>query len=979
MKLPTSDDKSSGAKGSLQLRNGASVRYISMASIRIKDGRTGARSIAHFYRNMEVWPSYDPSRILAPTPSALYSTAAKPVFMGGPGKLKLTASLHREIWIAGQRCYAKVFVANDTTKKVKTMALTLIRAETIFRLNPALDATSPTSKSTGLDADACHTSTTRKIVAETTLEMASKGTSGYATAKGWWTGVEAGGSLEFVHYILLPVSFRYHVCLLLLMTPNFKPDAISVTRSRLLEVSYFVRITVGAGSLSSEVSVQLPIRVINFLSIDPIPSFAPSQAVLPPKRHTESVETSERRSRSMDDVRGIRLARTMFESRGIAPGVGIIALDGTYRGDATLHPIGRLEVRNFTPPEALMRRAAEQRLQELVFDPGLDADASEESRYLHDWVTVKPVVVDGGQRQDDTVELQRVSHAREPQVHDSVARTPSCGGSSIEDSLQQNSPELEPGAIPLTAYSSTATQRMYNVSQETSPRRPVPKPSASAYPTSQHPTSRVSLSPGDIIDADITSDEEAGFLPDSTNSDDGSIVGALQDSGVEVDREETPDGRPNVRVSFQEELLRRRPALSRGPSEVPPLVEAISNPTSHSRPWQMGSRPLPTRMRQRSSVSTVASSMQSSRATSMAGGVDSRSSGSYSSHDSVPVPRIGGAKPVQGRPNCGTPTPVGRKYPMPNDGGAGTRTSRNIVKGGLMGVVLQPRPLPTSRTTARRSMVEGGLRTGMRTTIELKSPPPASVPRPIPQPVRSSAITSPSKEPAVSCSSATDLQRKGDSTEPHPCDKLDLGEDAAPSAPQTFHQPNTSDDPNYIPPTVSALMRTEIQPGNISASILRGPRPPPERQPSRQLKDEELLEGTSQPAPSFTKKWENNGHLTYLQQLDTTPTATNRAHQSMTSTPSKAFGPGPTSVKSRIAMLEEKNKSLDNTSGTMIGGRWSATSGISSGRSSVRPLSNSSAVTSESGISTYRESGRVRDSRRDHEGAGEGMTGSTRK
>lgn len=221
MKLPPSDGKSSGAKGSLQLRNGASVRYISMASIRIKDGRTGARSIAHFYRNLEVWPSYDPSRILAPTPSALYSTAAKPVFMGGPGKLKLTASLHREIWIAGQRCYVKVFVANDTTKKVKNVTFTLIRNETIFRLNPGLDATSPTSKSTGIDADACQTSTTRRVVAETVLEMANKGTSGYATAKGWWTGIEAGGSLEFVHYILLPVGTQCHVYLELLTTLCF--------------------------------------------------------------------------------------------------------------------------------------------------------------------------------------------------------------------------------------------------------------------------------------------------------------------------------------------------------------------------------------------------------------------------------------------------------------------------------------------------------------------------------------------------------------------------------------------------------------------------------------------------------------------------------------------------------------------------------------------------------------------------------------
>jgi hypothetical protein len=749
-----------------------------------------------------------------------------------------------------------------------------------------------------------------------------------------------------------------------------QPDAISITRSRLLEVSYFVRVTVGAGSLSSEVSVQLPIRVINFISIDPIPSFAPSQAMLPPKRPTDSIDTEERRSRSMDDVRGIRLARAMFESRVIAPGVGIIASDGTYRGDTTLHPIGRLEVRNFTPPEALVRR---QRLQELVFDPGLDADANGESRYLHDRAKMKLAVVDGRERQDDTAELQCVAHAKESQVYGSEDHTSSFGDSSTEDSLerQRDSPEHERRAIPLTAYSSTATQRMYNVSQEASPQRPLPNPSASAYPTSQHPTSRISLSPGDTIDGNFTSDEEASILPDSVNLDDGSNAGALQDSGAEVDREETPDRRPNVHVSFQEEPSKRSPALSRGPFDVLSPIEAISRSTSVSRPWQVGSQPLPTRIRQQSGVSTVASSMQSSRATSMAGGVDSRSSGSYSSYDSVPDPRRGGSKPAQGRGAWGACTSIGRKYPIPNDGRAGTRTSRNIVKGGPGGLVLQPRPLPSSRTAARRSMVEGGLHTNMRTTLGFKLPPPGSVPRPIPQPARSSdngsANTSPSRELVVSRPKPEGLPGKDDYTEPHPCGKLEFGES---SAPQTLHQPTASDDPNFIPPTVSALMRTDIQPGSTSTSNLRGPRPRPERQSSRQLKDEEPLEDISRSAPPFIKKWENTGHLMYLRELDT---ATSRPHQSSVSTPSRARL-GPTSVKSRIAMLEEKTKSLDNTPGTR---RWSTTSGISGVRGSVRPLSNSSAVTFEGSISTYRESGRVSDSGREYEETEEGITEST--
>ena len=955
MKLPASDGKLSEAKGSLQLRNGASVRYISMASIRVKDGRTGARSIAHFYRNIEVWPSYDPSRVLAPAPSALYSTAAKPVFMGGSGKLKLTASIHREIWIAGQRCYVKVFVANDTTKKMKNVTLTLIRADTIFRLNPDLDATSPTSKSAGLDVDACQTSTTRKVVAETVLEMASKGTSGYATAKGWWTGVEAGSSLEFVHYILLPVSVYYRVRRVAndLM---FQPDALSMTRSRLLEVSHFVRVTIGTGALSSEVSVQLPIRVINFISIDPIPSFAPSRAILPPKRQTGSVETERQRSRSMDDVREIRLIKAVFGSRFVAPGVGIIASDGTYRGDTTLHPIGRLEVRNFTPPEVLMRRVAEQRLQEV--DTGLSVDASEEPRYPQDPETMKPAITDGGETQGELLELQCVGHAREP---DSASNTTYFGDSSIEGSPERQQPsiETEGGAIPLTAYSSTATQRMYNVSQEASPRGSLPNPSD---PRDQHPTS---LYPGDTTGGHITSDEEVDILLDSVNPDEGSNIGALQDPGIKVNRGETSEYQPNVHVHLQEGPLRKSPVLSRGPFDVPSPVESVSmsaSPSPARRMWQVGSRPPPTTVRQQSSASTVASSMQSSRATSMASGVDIRTSGSYSTHDSSPGTKIGGPRPAQERPTWRASAAITQKY-TPDTGRGVTRTSRNIatpVKGGAGGLVLQPRPLPTSRTTARRSMVEGGPRTSTRTTFGLKSQPPGPIKQPIyqqtPSSERETASGSPSKEPKTSYLKTAVLENKDDPTGPHPCDKSGLGEDTAPTAGETLHQATKSEDPHFIPPTVSALMRTDIQSGIISTSVLRGPRPAPERQPTRQLKGEATFEDISRSAPPLPRKWENDGRLTYLQQLDTTPTPLSRARLSAPSTPSKAFPLGPTSVKSRIAMLEEKTKTLDGMPRNVMSGRWSATSvgpAISSGQSCVRPLSNSSAVTSESSVSTY--------------------------
>jgi hypothetical protein len=56
-----------------------------------------------------------------------------------------------------------------------------------------------------------------------------------------------------------------------------QPDALSVTRGRLLEVEYTIRVCVNAGSFASNVQVVLPIRIINFLSIDPPPRF-PSYA-----------------------------------------------------------------------------------------------------------------------------------------------------------------------------------------------------------------------------------------------------------------------------------------------------------------------------------------------------------------------------------------------------------------------------------------------------------------------------------------------------------------------------------------------------------------------------------------------------------------------------------------------------------------------------------------------------------------------------
>lgn len=172
------------------------------SSFKLKDSGASKHSIAHFYRSCEIYPYFKSTLILAPAVRPLLSSVARNVFLGGPGKLKLTGSLHRNVWVAGQKCCVGIAVDNESKKFVKGITLSLIRATTVFRSRPHLDVAS----SSFADADACQTTTTRKLVSETTLEAGLRGLRGHVTEKGWWVGVDPGVRAKFTHFILIPVS-----------------------------------------------------------------------------------------------------------------------------------------------------------------------------------------------------------------------------------------------------------------------------------------------------------------------------------------------------------------------------------------------------------------------------------------------------------------------------------------------------------------------------------------------------------------------------------------------------------------------------------------------------------------------------------------------------------------------------------------------------------------------------------------------------
>ncbi|KAJ8295547.1 Merlin [Rhodotorula toruloides] len=244
-----------GAKGPWKGKQGV-VRYIAIASIKLKSKNGSDRSIAHFYRHVDVFPYFNPALVLAPAVAPLSEEASKAMFMGGNGRVSLRATMHRGIWVAGQRCYVNVRVENESSKKVKALTLSLIRTTAIYRsdVKPSPVA-SPDLYGFVVDKGASSSKgllqSTKKKVADMTLEVGKKGTKG-VTAKGTWLGVEAGECADFAPSLLVPA------------------DALTIPRGRHLEITYAVRVSVG-GSLSADVAVEIPIRIVDFVSLDPPP------------------------------------------------------------------------------------------------------------------------------------------------------------------------------------------------------------------------------------------------------------------------------------------------------------------------------------------------------------------------------------------------------------------------------------------------------------------------------------------------------------------------------------------------------------------------------------------------------------------------------------------------------------------------------------------------------------------------------------
>ncbi|BEJ10829.1 hypothetical protein CspHIS471_0102510 [Cutaneotrichosporon sp. HIS471] len=230
-----------GAKGAFtgEKNKGPNIRYVVVGSVKLHIPKSGKRAIAHFYRPIVLLPYHNPARALSPSRQPIVEFVESRLgwsLMGEKGKVFLQVSLGRQMWIAGQRVWCEVGVRNNSNKKITRCSLAILQTVNTFGV--------PKAKGTQEFLN-----TVRRKVSEETNEADFMDVgSGHVTSKSWWTGLEPGESNRWDMSVPIPTGM------------------ISIPRSKLVEIAYVLRVT-----LNNSIFVDVPLELINFLSVDPPP------------------------------------------------------------------------------------------------------------------------------------------------------------------------------------------------------------------------------------------------------------------------------------------------------------------------------------------------------------------------------------------------------------------------------------------------------------------------------------------------------------------------------------------------------------------------------------------------------------------------------------------------------------------------------------------------------------------------------------
>ena len=237
----------------------ARIRYVLGVTMLIRD--QGKQYLVRSSQDVSVISVYDPEKALMSLPSPLTASDEYTRHSAnGVETIKVTAGLHRQVWVSGTSIFADVHVANSSKKFIKRLELQLERDILFYKHSAASTLEKSASQARIFDSNE------RVILAKATLKHGHSG----------WNGVPSYSSDLRTCDMDLP---RGHA---------------TVRCGKFFEVRYFLNVVVSS-SHSKLVAVQLPIVLIHVNSLDVVPnSVAQVAAAIEEKRAHTSGHTHNR-------------------------------------------------------------------------------------------------------------------------------------------------------------------------------------------------------------------------------------------------------------------------------------------------------------------------------------------------------------------------------------------------------------------------------------------------------------------------------------------------------------------------------------------------------------------------------------------------------------------------------------------------------------------------------------------------------------
>ncbi|KAL9114888.1 MAG: hypothetical protein Q9227_001131 [Pyrenula ochraceoflavens] len=256
------------------------IRYVLAATaIIISAGETGKANVVRHSYPIQLLTVHDPEKALASLPHPLLAadSASLPLTMLGPkiiGSMhhpiiKLTAGLHRQIWVSGTQIFVDLHVVNGHPSKYLTKIDLSLEKSTMLYLHAAAGTAQKSASHLRLPSRTDSEIVARAIHKANTSSAISRSCS----TSPEWRGVPPSGGTE--------------IRTLAIEAPR---NCVTVSSGRYFEVRFFLNASVsipssGMGIFHKTLAVQLPVTLIHMNSLDIVPnSLAQVAAAIEEKR-----------------------------------------------------------------------------------------------------------------------------------------------------------------------------------------------------------------------------------------------------------------------------------------------------------------------------------------------------------------------------------------------------------------------------------------------------------------------------------------------------------------------------------------------------------------------------------------------------------------------------------------------------------------------------------------------------------------------